>query len=52
MNPVFVFLVIIAAVLLWYLLAFAFGFVGGIAKKLNDDAKKAMFDEEREKDGE
>ena len=47
MNPVFVFLVVLAAVILWFLLSFSFRFIGGIAKRLNDDAKKAMFEEER-----
>lgn len=50
MNPIFVFLVIIAAILFWFLLSFSFKFFGGIGKRLNDDVKKAMFEEEEEKD--
>lgn len=46
MNPVFVFLVILGAALLWLLLAFIYRFVGGLATKLVDNAKVEMSDEE------
>lgn len=38
MNPVFIFLVILAAIVLWFLLAGVFYPLGRILKKLWDDA--------------
>lgn len=48
MNPVFVFLVIVAAAGLWLLLARAFRFIGGAANKITDNVKDAMFSESDE----
>ena len=45
MNPVFVFLVIIGAALLWLLCSFAFRLIGGIATHFVKKAEKAMSDE-------
>lgn len=45
MNPVFVFLVIIGAALLWLLCSFAFRLIGGIATHFIKKAEKAMSDE-------
>lgn len=43
--PVFMILVFLGAVLLWFLLAFAFRPLGKVGNKLWSDAKSAMFDE-------
>ena len=51
MTPVFVLLVIIGAVLLWFLLAFAFKFVGKIGTMLYDDVKDAMNEEDNDEKG-
>lgn len=45
MNPIFVFLVLLGAALLWLLLAFAFRAIGGIAIHMAKKAEKAMSDE-------
>ena len=45
MNPVFVFLVIIGAALLWLLCSFAFRLIGKVVEHLVGNAKKAMDDE-------
>jgi hypothetical protein len=45
MNPIFVFLVILGAALLWLIFAFAFRLIGGIAMHLARRAEKAMSDE-------
>ena len=45
MNPVFVFLVIIGAAILWLLCSFAFRMIGGIAIHFVEKAEKAMSDE-------
>jgi len=53
MNPIFVFLVIIGAVLLWFLLAFSFRAIGGIADEMINDVKQAIQEERKENtDGE
>ena len=44
MNPVFVFLVIVGAAILWLLSSFAFRLVGMIVDHLVGNAKKAMDD--------
>ena len=46
MNPVLVLLIILGAILLWFLLSFSFGFFGKFTNRLKDDAKKAMFEDE------
>ena len=46
--PVFTILVILAVVLVWFLLAFAFKPLGGLVKRLFDDAVEAMEDEDTE----
>lgn len=45
MNPIFVFLVIIGAALLWLLCSFAFRMIGGIATHFVKKAEKAMGNE-------
>lgn len=42
MNPIFVFLVLLATILLWFLLAFLFKPVGKIVSRLVGDVKEAM----------
>ena len=48
MNPIFVLLVILAAVLLWFLLSFAFPWIGKLTWKLWKDAEYNMRKEEKE----
>lgn len=48
MNPVFVFLVILAAVLLWFLCVFVFKPLGGVLLKLWNDAFEIMNEKEEE----
>ena len=45
MNPVFVFLVVLGAIVLWFLLSGLYRLIGGITKHYVDKAKKAMSDE-------
>ena len=45
MNPIFVFLVLLGAALLWLILAFAFRAIGSIAIRMAKRAEKAMSDE-------
>ena len=45
MNPVFVFLVLLGAVVLWFLLSGLYRLIGGITKHYVDKAKEAMSDE-------
>lgn len=47
MNPIFVFLVIIGAVLLWLLLSGIYRIVGSIVQRLADDARRAMFEDDQ-----
>lgn len=49
MNPVLVILVFGAGVLLWLLLSFLYKPIGGIGKRLVDDAKSAMTEEDKKK---
>ena len=42
MNPVLVFLILLGAVVLWFLLATEFRDFGGIAKHFLDNVKDAM----------
>ena len=42
MNPVFIFLVLLATILLWFLLAFLFKPIGNIISRLVSDVKEAM----------
>ena len=48
MNPALIIIVLILAILLWFLLSFSFKFIGGVANKLKENAKNAMFEEEEE----
>lgn len=48
MNPILIILIFIGAIILWLLLAGVFGFVGKISYKIFDDAKNAMFEEEKD----
>lgn len=45
MNPVFVFLVILAGILLWFLLGGLFKIIGIITNGLIDNAKNNMMNE-------
>ena len=46
MNPILVILIFLIGFLLWLLLAFMYRPVGKIFKRLNDDAKRAMLEDE------
>ena len=50
MSPVFVFLVILGAFLLWLLCSFAFRLIGGIAMHFVKRVEKAMGNEPSKKD--
>lgn len=52
MNPVFWFLILSGAALLWMLLSFLFRPLGRVSKRLVDDAKREMFEEEKNKTNE
>lgn len=52
MNPVFWFLILLGAALLWLLLSFLFRPLGRVSKRLVDDAKREMFEEEKNKTNE
>ena len=46
-NPIFIFLVLIGAVLLWFLLSFIFGFdIGKITNRIINDAKDTISEED------
>lgn len=47
MNPVFWLLILSGAALLWLLLSFLFRPLGRVSKRLVDDAKHEMFEEEK-----
>lgn len=49
MNPVFVFLVLAASVLLWFLLVFIFKPLGGLLLKLWKDAIDTINEKEKER---
>jgi hypothetical protein len=49
MNPVFFIGLFIAGALLWLLLSFLFKPIGSIGKRLVDDAKQAITEEEENK---
>ena len=49
MNPFFFILVFLAAVLLWFLLSFAFPWIGKIALKLWKDAEYNINKEDQER---
>lgn len=48
MNPVLIILIFIGGGLLWLLCSFLYRPIGKVFKKLWDDAKGSMFDEEKE----
>lgn len=52
MNPVFWLLILSGAALLWLLLSFLFRPLGRVSKRLVDDAKREMFEEEKNKTNE
>ena len=52
MNIVFWLIVVIALVLIWFCLSFAFKGIGGVGMRLYDDAKKEISDEEEKKSDE
>lgn len=52
MNPVFVFLVILGAVLLWLSLTIAFKGVGIIAKDIAKSVKRTIEDDDDEEEAE
>jgi len=45
MNPFLVFLILLAAFILWWLLSFLYKPIGKIAKRIFDDAKEATSEE-------
>ena len=47
MNPVFFIGLFVIAALLWLLLSVLYKPIGAICKRLVDDAKRAMFEEEQ-----
>ena len=49
MNPIFVFLVILAAFLVWLTFSFLYQPIGRFFGRLIDDAKDAMQDESKER---
>lgn len=50
MNPAFVFLVIIGAISLWFLLSFTFPWLGKLFKRIWDDTKNNILEDEKEKE--
>ena len=52
MNPVFVFLVILGAVLFWMLCAGIYKYIGGFSKRVFEDVKNEMKIEEEIKNEE
>lgn len=48
MNPVLIILILLGGALLWLLLSFLYKPLGKIAKRLFDDAKESMEDDEKE----
>ena len=46
MNPILVILILLGGFLLWLLLAFAYIPIGKIFKRLTDDAKRAMSEDD------
>lgn len=48
MNPVLIILILLGGALLWLLLSFLYRPLGKIAKKLFEDAKESMEDDETE----
>lgn len=50
MNPVFVFMVILAAVLLWFLCVFVFKPLGGLLLKLWNDAFEVMNEKDKKEE--
>lgn len=52
MNPVFWLLILSGAASLWLLLSFLFRPLGRVSKRLVDDAKREMFEEEKNKTNE
>lgn len=51
MNPVFIFLVLIGAFILWFLLSGLYRFVGSIATHVFTNAKDAICEDEKDKEG-
>lgn len=52
MNPVLIILILIGGALLWLLCSFLFRPIGKVSKKLLDDAKKAICEDESVKEKE
>ena len=48
MNPILIFLIFLATFLIWVLGAFLFRPIGSIVKKLIDDVKDSMSEDETE----
>lgn len=48
MNPVFIFLVLLCAFILWFLLSGLYRFVGGITTHIYKNAKDAINEETKE----
>ena len=52
MNPALIILIFVAGTLLWFICAFLFKPIGSLFKRLFDDAKRAINDNEENKKGE
>lgn len=52
MNPVLIFLIILGAVVAWFLLAKSFRIIGGTANGFFEDVKKAVYDNDLNNDDE
>ena len=50
MNPVLIILVLLGGSLLWLLLSFLYRPIGKIVKRLFDEAKESMEDDERKEE--
>ena len=50
MNPVLILLILIGAVLLWFVLSNLFRIVGRVFNGLADNAKREMYDKNEEED--
>lgn len=48
MNPVFIFLVLLGAFILWFLMSGLYRFVGGITTRIYKNAKDAINEEPKE----
>ena len=52
MNPVLILLIIIGAIVLWFVLSSLFRSIGGVVNSLADDARYAMYERDENEDNE